>query len=157
MEITRIRLALFGLLLLTACSSGQQIDDRLTFRVLQAQIQQEARFDRSDPSEEPKIKLVSVEVTKSELLPKLVESDRDKYRTEYTAQIEVLEDCSWGTSSDNPNGFTRYYVKPYKGNDAYLAIYNIEHSKAGSQKSVTHYFDLVKTEKGWLDEYGNYY
>jgi len=157
MGITRIKHWIICGLLVSACSSNNEIDGDLTAEVLRAQIHQEARFNRSDQSELPKIKLLSVEVIESEILPKLVDTDRDKLRVHYKAEIEILEDCAWGTDRDSPRGFTRFLIRPKDDKDNWMHITNSTISDKGDQEEVEHYFELTKTDNGWVDGYNNNY
>ncbi len=157
MGITKIKYWVVCSLLVNTCTSSNEINDRVATEVLEAQIQQEARFDRSDQSETPKIKLLSVEVVETELLPKLVESDRDKYRVQYIAQIEILEDCAWGTDRNEPRGFTRFIVRPTDDADSWMHITNATESNQGDQETVEHFFELAQANGGWVDGYNNQY
>jgi len=157
MGITKIKYWIVCGLLMNACTSNHEINDRLATDVLQAQIQQEARFDRSDQSETPKIKLLSVEVTETELLPKLVESDQAIYRVHYRAEIEILEECEWGTDRMNPRGFTRFITRPADDADSWMHITNATTSNQGDLETVEHFFELAQDDGGWVDGYNNRY
>jgi len=157
MGTTRIKHWIIYGLLVSACSSNNEIDGDLTAEVLRVQILQEARFDRSDESESPKIKLLSVEVIESEILPKLIDTDRDKLRVHYKAKIEILEDCAWGTDRDSPRGFTRFIARPKDDKDNWMHITNATNSNRGDQEEVEHFFELTKTDDGWVDGYNNNY
>ncbi len=157
MGITNVKLFIITALIFSSCGSDKEINNNLAVEVLNAQILQEARFDRSDQNEAPKIKLLKVEVMESEILPKLVETDWDKFRVRYQAKIEILEDCTWGTNRNNPRGFTRFITRPIDDQESWMHITNATESRQGDQEELTHFFILTKTEVGWMDAYNNNY
>ena len=157
MGTINVILFIITVLIFSSCGSDKEINNNLAVEVLNAQIQQEARFDRSDQNEAPKIKLLTVEVMESEILPKLVETDRDKFRVRYQAKIEILEDCTWGTDRNNPRGFTRFITRSMDDQESWMHITNATESKQGDQEELTHFFDLTKTDEGWVDAYSNNY
>ncbi len=144
---------------ISSCSPSQQIDRKLVSEVLRNQVRKEARFDRTNPNEQPVIHLESVEKFSFDQDPGPLEQqlEEERFRIYYTALVKVLQGCSWGQDRSQPRGFARYLVRPHGHPDNWMHITNSTNSESGEIVRVMHYFDLLKTDQGWLDAYGNYY